>query len=134
MIILKLIISPKERQKFSFLTSFSFLTCFRVEIDISYHFHKIRSKCEIISPTFTRKKGPISCLIMSWEKAISDSSELKTPPPPPPPPPPRVWNSFSSRVRHRIFLTMAWQGLFYVFESERGLDISSRTQRSWKWK
>ena len=52
MIIIKLIISPKERTKFSFLTcfigekwifltSFSFLTCFRVEIDISYRFHKI---------------------------------------------------------------------------------------------
>ena len=56
MIILKLIISPKERQKFSFLT------CVRVEVDISYHFHTIRLKCEIFSPTFTREKGPISCL------------------------------------------------------------------------
>ena len=69
MIIIKLIISPKERQKFSFLTNFSFiLTFFRVEIGISYHFHKIRLKCEILSPTFTREKGPISCL--SWEKDI----------------------------------------------------------------
>ena len=31
----------------------------------------------------------------------------------------RVWNSFSSRVTHRIFLTKAWQDLFYVCESER---------------
>ena len=44
------------------LTSFSFLTFCRVEMDISYHFHKIRSKYEILSPTFTNVKGPISCL------------------------------------------------------------------------
>ena len=56
MIIIKLIISSKERQKFSFRT------CFRIEMDISYHFHKMRLKCEIFSPTFTREKGPISCL------------------------------------------------------------------------
>ena len=48
---------------------FSFLICFRVEMDISYYFHKIRLKCEIFSPTFTREKGRISCL--SWEKNIS---------------------------------------------------------------
>ena len=52
MIILKLIKSPKERQQFLFLPSFSFLTCFRVEIDISYHIHKIRLKCEIFSRSF----------------------------------------------------------------------------------
>ena len=59
MIIFKLIIFPKEKQKFSFLTSFSFLTCFRVEMDISHYFYKIRLKCEIFSPTFIREKGPI---------------------------------------------------------------------------
>ena len=68
MIILELIMSLREGRNFDFspvfyfspilgfishlkqvpfLTSFSFLTCFRVEMDISYHFHKIRSKCEI---------------------------------------------------------------------------------------
>ena len=56
MIIIKLIISSKERQKFSFVTSFSFLTGFRVEMDIFCHFLKIRLKCEIFSPTFTREK------------------------------------------------------------------------------
>ena len=60
MIIIKLIIFPKERQKFSFLT------WFRVEIDISYHFLKIRLKCKIFSASFAREKGPISYL--SWEK------------------------------------------------------------------
>ena len=48
---IKLIISPKERQKFLFLT------CFRVEMDISYHFYKIRLN---FSPTFIREKGSIS--------------------------------------------------------------------------
>ena len=72
MIIIKLIISPKEKQKCSFLTcfrwemnisyQFSFLISFRVEMDISYNFHKMRLKCEIFSPTFPREKGPISCL------------------------------------------------------------------------
>ena len=31
-------------------------------MDISYHFHKIRLKCETFSPTFAREKGPMSCL------------------------------------------------------------------------
>ena len=62
MIIIKLIISPKERQKFSFLT------CFSIEVDISNHFHKTRLKCEIFSLTFTREKGPISC--QSREKFV----------------------------------------------------------------
>ena len=62
MIILKLIIFPKDGHKFSVLTSLPFLACFTVEMDISYHFHKIRSKCKIFSPTFKREKGPISCL------------------------------------------------------------------------
>ena len=53
-------------EKWIFLTSFSFLTCIRWEMNISHHFKKIRSKCEIFSPTFTREEGPISCL--SWEK------------------------------------------------------------------
>ena len=35
-------------------------------------------------------------------------------------------------VLHIVFLTKAWQGLFYVCESKRGLGISSRTQHSWK--
>ena len=39
-----------------------------IEMDISYHFYKIRFKYEIFSPTFTREKGPISCL--SWEKTF----------------------------------------------------------------
>ena len=29
---------------------------------ISYHFDKIRSKCEIFSTTFTRETGPTLCL------------------------------------------------------------------------
>ena len=62
MIIHQLITSPKERQKFSFLTSLSFFNGFRVETYISYHFHKIRLKYENVSPTFTREKGHISCL------------------------------------------------------------------------
>ena len=37
-------------------------------MDISDHFYKIRLKCEIFFPTFTREKGPISC--QSWEKSI----------------------------------------------------------------
>ena len=52
-------LSPVLGEKWTFLTSFSFLTC---PLSISHHFHKIRSKCEIFSPTFTREKGPISCL------------------------------------------------------------------------
>ena len=55
-------ISPVLGEKYLFLTSFSFLACFRVEIDNSDHFHKIRLKCEIFFPTLTREKGPISCL------------------------------------------------------------------------
>ena len=58
--------SPKTGDKWPFLTSFSFLTCVRWEMDISHHFYKIRMKFEIFSPTFTCEKGPISCL--SWEK------------------------------------------------------------------
>ena len=34
-------------------------------MDISYHFHKIRLKCEIFSPTFTREKGPMAELSKS---------------------------------------------------------------------
>ena len=56
-------------QKLIFLTSFTVLTRFRVEMDISYHFHKIRSKCENFSLTFIREKCPISWL--SWEKYYS---------------------------------------------------------------
>ena len=49
--------SPLLRQQWIFLTSFSFLTCFPIDIDISYHFYKIRLKCEIFSPTFIREKA-----------------------------------------------------------------------------
>ena len=41
---------------------FLFLIRFRVEMDISYHFHKIGLEREIFSPTFTREKSPISFL------------------------------------------------------------------------
>ena len=41
---------------------FLFLIRFKVEMDISYHFHKIRLEREIFSPTFTREEGFISCL------------------------------------------------------------------------
>ena len=54
------------------LTPFSYLTGFRVEIDISYHFHKIRLKCEIFFPTYRREKGTISCL--SWENTITKAN------------------------------------------------------------
>ena len=41
--------SPLLGQKWIFLTSFLVLTYFRAEMDISYHFHKIRSECKIFS-------------------------------------------------------------------------------------
>ena len=51
-----------SHQFFYFLTVVLFLMRFRIEMDISYHFHKIRLEREIFSPTFARENGPISCL------------------------------------------------------------------------
>ena len=42
--------------------------------------------------------------------------------------------AFLPMLQAVFLLTKAWQSLFYVCESERELEISSRTQRSWKLK
>ena len=39
------------------ICNFPHKTSLRVEIDISDHFHKIRLKCEIFSPTFRHGSG-----------------------------------------------------------------------------